>query len=208
MFGAFFILFFTLFSRPWKAKDPKSYFHIGVGAFNLVRAEAYHKVGGHETIRLRPDDDLKLGKIIKKAGFRQDAVLAPDFLCVEWYASLRDVVRGMEKNAFSGADYNVALVLFGVLFQGLCCIWPYIALFVTHGSTFVVYVAIVGLITLLFAYSAGLHGARRWYVVGFPFASILFIFILLRTMILNIVQGGISWRGAFYFLKELKKNKV
>jgi cellulose synthase/poly-beta-1,6-N-acetylglucosamine synthase-like glycosyltransferase len=208
MFGAFFVLFFTLFARPWKAKDPKSYFHIGIGAFNLVRAVAYQKVGGHETIRMRPDDDLKLGKIIKKAGFRQDVVLAPEFLCVEWYTSLRDVIRGLEKNAFSGADYNVALVLFGVLFQSLCCAWPYIALFVTHGLTFVVYVAIVGLITLFFAHSAGLHGARRWYVVGFPFASLLFIFILLRTMILNIVQGGIYWRGTFYSLKELKKNKV
>jgi glycosyltransferase involved in cell wall biosynthesis len=208
MFGAFFILFFTLFARPWKARDPKSYFHIGIGAFNLVRANAYRAVGGHETIRLRPDDDLKLGKIIKKAGFRQDVVLAPEFLSVEWYATLRDVIHGLEKNAFSGTDYNVGLVLFGVLFLGLSSVWPYIALFITHGPTFVVYVAVVCLISLLFAHSAGLHGAKRWYLVGFPFAATLFIFILLRTMILNLVQGGINWRGTFYSLKELKKNKI
>lgn len=208
MFGAFFVLFFTLFARPWKAKDPKSCFHIGIGAFNLVRAQAYRTVGGHETIRLRPDDDLKLGKIIKKAGFRQDVVLAPEFLSVEWYASLRDVIRGLEKNAFSGTDYNVGLVLFGVLFLSLCSIWPYIALFVTQGPAFVIYVAILGLITALFVHSAGLHGARRWYVVGFPFAAALFMFILLRTMIFNLVRGGITWRGTFYPLKELKKNKI
>ena len=208
MFGAFFVLFFTLFARPWKARDPKSCFHIGIGAFNLVRADVYRKVGGHETIRLRPDDDLKLGKIIKKAGFRQDVVLAPEFLSVEWYATLRDVIHGLEKNAFSGADYNVGLVLFGALFLSLCSIWPYIALFITHGPTFVVYVAVVCLISLLFAHSAGLHGAKRWYLVGFPFAATLFIFILLRTMILNLVQGGIFWRGTFYSLKELKKNKI
>jgi glycosyltransferase involved in cell wall biosynthesis len=208
MFGAFFILFFTLFARPWKAKDPRSSYHIGIGAFNLVRSEVYRQVGGHETIRLRPDDDLKLGKIIKKAGFRQDAALAPEFLSVEWYASFREVIRGLEKNAFSGTDYNVGLVLLGALFLILCGIWPYIALFVTHGPALVVYVAAVGLITLLFAHSANLHGARRWYVIGFPFAAMLFVFILLRTMLLNLAQGGITWRGTFYALKELKKNKV
>jgi len=100
------------------------------------------------------------------------------------------------------------LVLFGVLFLGLSSVWPYIALFITHGPTFVVYVAVVCLISLLFAHSAGLHGAKRWYLVGFPFAATLFIFILLRTMILNLVQGGINWRGTFYSLKELKKNKI
>lgn len=119
MFGASFILFFSLFARPWKAKDPTSRRHIGIGAFNLVRAEAYRRVGGHKTIRLRPDDDLKLGKIIKQAGFRQDVVYAPEFLAVEWYASLRELVRGLEKNAFSGADYSIGMVMFGVAFHML-----------------------------------------------------------------------------------------
>src|SRR5437016_4115309 len=49
--------------RPWKIRDPKSWRFGGVGAFNLVRTRAYAKAGGHTAIRLRPDDDLKLGKI-------------------------------------------------------------------------------------------------------------------------------------------------
>lgn len=208
MFGASFILFFSMFARPWKAKDPASRYHIGIGAFNLVRAEAYRQVGGHKTIRLRPDDDLKLGKIIKHAGFRQDVVFAPEFLAVEWYTSLRDAIRGLEKNAFSGTDYNIALVLFGVSFHVLCSVWPYVAIFVTHGVTRAVYAIVVGLITLLFVDSGRFHGAKPWYAIGFPFTAALFAFILLRTMILNIFQGGIYWRGTFYSLKELKGNRV
>lgn len=208
MFGASFILFFSLFARPWKAKDPGSRCHIGIGAFNLVRAEAYRQVGGHKTIRLRPDDDLKLGKIIKQAGFRQDVVYAPEFLGVEWYASLRELIRGLEKNAFSGADYRVGMVLFGVAFHMLCSVWPYLAIFVTHGATRVIYAMVVGLITLLFVDSARFHGAKPWHAIGFPLTAALFAFILLRTMILNIVQGGIYWRGTFYSLKELKGNRV
>jgi len=208
MFGASFILFFSLFTRPWKAKDPSSRCHIGIGAFNLVRSEAYHSVGGHQTIRLRPDDDLKLGKIIKQAGFRQDVTYASDYITVEWYASLGEVIRGLEKNAFSGADYSIGTVLSGAAFHLMASVWPYVAVFVTHGPARLVYCLIVVLITLLFMDCASYHGACLWHAAGFPLTAALFIYILLRTMILNLVQGGIYWRGTFYSLKELRDNKV
>ncbi|MBT1071098.1 glycosyltransferase [Pelotalea chapellei] len=208
MFGAAFIIFFSLFSRPWKARDPKSRCHIGIGAFNLVRTSAYRQVGGHETIRLRPDDDIKLGKIIKQAGFRQDAAYAPEFLAVEWYASVGEVIKGLEKNAFSGADYNIPLVLGGVMCHLFCSIWPFAAVFVTHGWIQGMYLATAALIMLMVADSARFHYSRQWYAVGYPLMSALFIYILLRTMLLNLIQGGISWRGTFYSLKELKANKI
>jgi hypothetical protein len=208
MFGASFIITFALFTRPWKAKDPASHCHIGIGAFNLVRAEAYRQVGGHETIRLRPDDDIKLGKIIKKSGFRQDVAYAPEFLAVEWYASVSEAVKGLEKNAFSGADYSIPLVLCGAVFHTLCNIWPFAALCVTGGLTWGVNVAVVVVTLLIFVDCARVHQVKTWYAIGYPLASALFVVILLRTMLLNLVQGGIYWRGTFYPLKELKANKV
>ncbi|HZV81511.1 MAG TPA: glycosyltransferase family 2 protein [Geobacteraceae bacterium] len=208
MFGASFIVFFSMFARPWKARDPGSRFHVGIGAFNLVRRDAYLAVGGHEVIRLRPDDDMKLGKILKGGGFRCDVAYGPEFLSVEWYGSLGEVVRGLEKNAFSGCDYRVRLVLSGVAFHLACTVWPYCALFLTHGATRGIYVAVVLLLTLLFADCATFHGSRRWYAAGFPLATLLFVWIILRTMVLNLVQGGIRWRGTFYPLEELKRNRV
>jgi len=208
MFGASFIIYFSLFSRPWKVKDPSSRWHIGIGAFNMVRAAAYRQVGGHETIRLRPDDDIKLGKILKKAGLRQDVAYAPEFLKVEWYASVREAIKGLEKNAFSGADYSILLVLSGVLFHALCSIWPFLAVFVTRGLTQGLYLLTSALILLAVADSARFHRSRPWYAIGYPLTSTLFIYILLRTMLLNLIQGGIYWRGTFYSLKELKANRV
>ena len=111
--GLAFIFFFGIFTRPWRAADPKSPCHIGIGAFNLLRSSAYRAVGGHQTIALRPDDDLKLGKIIKRGGFRQNVAYAPEFLVVEWYASLGEAIRGLEKNTFAGCDYRVGMVLGG-----------------------------------------------------------------------------------------------
>jgi cellulose synthase/poly-beta-1,6-N-acetylglucosamine synthase-like glycosyltransferase len=208
MFGASFIIYFSLFARPWKVRDPKNRWHIGIGAFNMVRAAAYRQVGGHETIRLRPDDDMKLGKIIKRGGLRQDVVYAPDFLTVEWYASVGEVIRGLEKNAFSGADYNIMLVLAGIVCHTLCSVWPFIAVFATRGWVQGFYCATVIVLLLGVADSARFHRSRPWYALGYPLTSALFVYILLRTMLLNLWRGGIYWRGTFYSLKELKANRI
>lgn len=208
MFGTAFVIIFSLFVRPWKARDPRSRFHIGIGAFNLVRSQAYKDVGGHAPIRMRPDDDIKLGKLLKKEGYRQDVVYGPDYLAVEWYASTGELIRGLEKNAFSGADYSVVLVLAGAMFHLLCSVWPFVAVAITTGAVQGVYLATVIIILLTVADSARFHQMRRWYALGYPLVSILFVYIMLRTMTLNLLQGGIYWRGTFYPLKELKKNQI
>jgi cellulose synthase/poly-beta-1,6-N-acetylglucosamine synthase-like glycosyltransferase len=208
MFGAAFGLFFGMFTRPWKAADPRSACHIGIGAFNLVRAAAYRQVGGHQTIALRPDDDLKLGKIIKKAGFRQRLVYGTGLITVEWYTSVHELVLGLEKNAFAGTDYRLWLAASGVLFHLVASLWPYLALMVTAGATLAVYVAIVSVISLIVADGARFHGASPWYALGFPLTAGLFVFIIIRTVICNLAKGGIVWRGTLYPLTELRKNRV
>ena len=208
MFGVSFMVIFALFSRPWKAKDPKSRYHIGIGAFNMVRTEAYRHVGGHETIRLRPDDDIKLGKIIKTNGFRQGVAYAPEFLAVEWYASIAEVFKGLEKNAFSGTDYSIMMVVGGAASQIICSVWPFAALFLTSGVTWGLNLAIIVLSLVLYTDCARFHHSNSWYAIGYPLATTIFAVIMIRTMILNLVLGGIYWRGTFYSLKELKANKV
>jgi cellulose synthase/poly-beta-1,6-N-acetylglucosamine synthase-like glycosyltransferase len=95
--GVTFGLFLGLFTRPWRAPDRRSTCHIGIGAFNLVRTRVYRQVGGHQRIALRPDDDLKLGKLIKKSGFRQSLVYGNGLISVEWYAGVREMALGLRK---------------------------------------------------------------------------------------------------------------
>lgn len=206
--GLTFIFFFGLFTRPWRAADPQSPSHIGIGAFNLLRRSTYQAVGGHLTIALRPDDDLKLGKIIKKGGFRQNVAYAPEFLAVEWYASLGEAIHGLEKNAFSGCDYRVGMVLGGVAVQWIFGLWPYLALLVTEGAVWGLNLFIILLFTALLMRGAALHGEQRRFAWGFPLGLCLFSWILLRTMILNLYQGGIVWRGTFYPLDQLRRNRI
>jgi hypothetical protein len=207
-FAVLFTFSFLSFAKPWKARDPKSWFFVGVGAFNLVRAAAYRAVGGHERLRLRPDDDLKLGKVLKRSGARQDVAGGRGMVRVEWYHSLGEMIRGLEKNMFAGVEYSVLLSIGGGLFQLLLGVVPLIALFVTTGPARLLFGAQVACGLGAMAFVAYGTGARLRTVLLSPAVSLLFVFILWRTMILNLSQGGIRWRGTFYSLRQLKANRV
>jgi cellulose synthase/poly-beta-1,6-N-acetylglucosamine synthase-like glycosyltransferase len=208
MFIGTFSLFFALFVKPWKAKDPGSPRHVGIGAFNLVRASAYRAVGGHRAIAMRPDDDLKLGKLLKKNGFRQEFLFGVRMLKVEWYASIRELVQGLMKNAFSAVDYRVSVVVFSTLTQLVILVWPFLALFLTSGPTRWLNLASVLVLVGLGWLNAPLAGVRRWHGVGFPLATLLFLYIVWRATLKTLLNDGIDWRGTHYPLAELKANKL
>ena len=84
MMIAFFQTLFVFGHRPWKVADPKSNDHMGVGAFNMVRRKAYESVGTYERLRMEVLDDMKLGKVIKQAGFAQRNVFGEDLISIHW----------------------------------------------------------------------------------------------------------------------------
>ncbi|HEX8906015.1 MAG TPA: glycosyltransferase family 2 protein [Longimicrobiaceae bacterium] len=207
-FGVFFGIMFATYSRPWRVKIPESASHVGVGAFNLVRAEAWRRIGGFHAIALRPDDDMKLGKLVKKHGLRQDFVNAADHVRVEWYHSLGEAVRGLRKNGFAGVDYRLWLIVCATVWQVLFFIWPFAAVFVTHGATRALYAATVAIILLLFAGAARQQRVPMWYGVAVPLASAIFIAVIWNATLYALVHRGIEWRGTHYPLDELRANRV
>ena len=47
-----------------------------------------------------------------------------------------------------------------------------------------------------------------YYFALHPVSSALFVYILLRSMVLTLGRGGVVWRGTFYPLEELRKGIV
>ena len=202
------IVIFGLALRPWKARDPKSRHFVGVGAFNLVRASAYRRAGGHEPIRLRPDDDIKLGKILKQSGARSDVLTGRGMVSVEWYRTIGETIDGLMKNSFSVAQYRPVLMVAGAVFYLIVGLAPLAAAILGAGPVRLLgglAVVVQLLVHLAVAREAGLPKAS---VLFYPIIYVLFAWILLRAMVLNTVQGGIVWRGTFYSLEELRKNRV
>ncbi len=208
VFVGAFSIFFSLYARPWKAKDPKSKWCIGIGAFNLVRRDVYRMVGTHQAIAMRPDDDIKLGKLIKKHGYRQEFLFGRQMLHVEWYASVPELVDGLMKNAFAGLDYSVSAIVAASVAQFLLNVWPFLGIFLTHGSTRIVNTVVVLVILALCRNTVRFLTVAPWHGIGFPIATLLFIYIMWRSMLTALLYGGINWRGTRYSLAELKANKV
>ena len=209
VFVVAFGFFFSIFSRPWRATDSSPDHHVGVGAFNLVRREFYLRHGGHEPIRMRPDDDMKLAKHLKKNGGRQELVFGRGMIAVEWYRSMAEAARGLEKNAFSGVEYSLPRLIAASIGVVVMFLWPFLAIFATEGATRIAYLAVVLLLIGLVTGMAIRSGAGKpWLALLFPIGVLAFLVLLWRASILTLLRGGIDWRGTFYPLDELRANKV
>jgi glycosyltransferase involved in cell wall biosynthesis len=193
--------------RPWLAHDPRSRSHAGVGAFNLVRASTYRKLGGHEPIRLRPDDDVKLGKLMKAGGF-SEFMLGDGALTVAWYDSAGAMVRGLTKNAYAGADYRFWVPPVAALATVLLYLWPVAALAFTSGPALWLNAASVFAMLVIGCDQTRFTGGRWWHGLFLPLGMAVFAFILLRSQWVTHWTGGITWRGTHYPLRELKENRV
>ncbi|MCA9061228.1 MAG: glycosyltransferase, partial [Planctomycetaceae bacterium] len=92
-----------------RTRFPMAY--AGVGAFNLIDADFYRRMGGHKALRLNVLDDMYLGKHVKQAGGIHNLKFGPDLLAVRWQPSWWGIITGLEKNGFAALGYSIPRVL-------------------------------------------------------------------------------------------------
>lgn len=208
MFVAAFGLFFSMYARPWKARDPKSRAHVGVGAFNLVRTSLYRSFGGHSRIAMRPDDDMKLGKLVKLAGGRQRFLSGGGAVRVEWYSSLPEAIDGLMKNAFSGVDYSYGLLLGATVAQAWTNLWPFVGMIVCDGPVRAACALSAAMIVFVAGTFARAGRMSPLFGLTFPIATIVFLYVLWKAALRTSREGGIRWRETLYPLDELRANRL
>jgi len=177
---------------------------MGVGAFNLVRREAYTAVDGHRSVSLCPVDDIMLGKRIKTCGFRQECMIGYDFVSVPWYGSVSEMADGLHKNIFAGYGYSLTRYLAASAVQLLMGIWPLLGLFLTSGMAQVLNGLIVGIRFVSVARAARQASVNASCAFWSPFSPWVLLYITSRAVFTTVLRGGITWRGTFYPLRDLK----
>lgn len=203
-----FAFFFNFYLRPWRVNDPQSRAHIGIGAFNLVRATCYRAVGGHTALAMRPDDDLKLGKIIKQHRFIQHLLSGNRLVRVEWYASLREMIVGLEKNTFAVVDYQAILIFASTSLVFAMIIWPFLALLLVSGLAWWLNLVCCFLLLGMAARTAASMEYPLTCAIAIPVAALLMIYIQWRSTWLALQNRGIRWRDTLYSLEELRANRI
>jgi len=208
MMIAFFQTMFVFGHRPWKVADPKSKDHMGVGAFNLIRRSVYEAVGTYEALRMEVLDDMKLGKVVKEAGFAQRNVFGGDLISLRWARGARGVVDNLTKNFFAVLSFQwwrTLISAFGLAFLNL---GPFLGVCLAHGWARLPYA--IALLSM-FAIYVGMSWRSRvpaYYFLLHPLSTALFIYTLLLSMFHALWNDGIIWRGTRYPLEELRKGMV
>lgn len=208
MMLAFFQLMFVFGHRPWKVADPKAKDHIGVGAFNLVRRKVYEAVGTYEALRFEVVDDMKLGKLIKNAGFRQRNVLGEDLLELHWAQGALGVVRNLTKNFFAVMSFQAWRAIGFCVAAAFINIMPFAGVFLAHGPARIPYAVALGCLFFLYFGMSLFSDVRPWYVLLHPLGTLLFIYTMLRSMAFALRNHGVEWRGTMYPLDELRRGLV
>ncbi len=202
---------FFFSARPHLVEDAQSDAFMGVGAFNLVKAQALRAAGGFEWLGLEIADDVGVGLMLKRFQAKSRMLLAPRQVAVEWYPTLKAMVRGLEKNLFAVMcnfslvrALRVATILLalglGPLLSVLCAPWvsPWVSM--------------LGLLALVSTGISALALKRRFDQNVLPalFAPLGFLILcamVLRSTWVTLRQGGIEWRGTKYPLASLKAHQ-
>ena len=208
VFISFFGMGFHLATDPARLSNPNSRSYVGVGAFQMLRREAYEACGTHRRLAMEVIDDMKLGKLVKLAKLRSGLAVAQSFISVEWHLGLGNLVRGVEKNFFAGAQFRLSVVARQVLALLLMNVLPFVGLLFGHGWMRV-FAAVSVLIALCF--HTGVDIVMRippLYCLTVPLGALLTCYMVLRSTLTTLRQGGIVWRNTFYPLDDLRRGLV
>ncbi len=179
----------------------------GTGAFNLVRTDAWRAIGGHAPLRLEVVDDVWLGGLLLRAGFRTRIWHAPDALTVEWGGTPRELLRVTTKNLFAALRYRTAAALAATAVVGGLLAATLAAPLLAGRAGWLPFAAFA---------TGGLPGvvlARRmgWEPLAgvlAPFARTVLPVVMLHSVATTLRHGGVRWRGTFYPLAQLRAGQA
>jgi hypothetical protein len=142
---------------------------------------------------MRPDDDLRLGRALKEAGFRQGVAYGTGTVWVEWHRSLAGAVRGLGKSLFPGVDYRLSAALLASLGLFATNVLPFFGVFLARRAlTRLLFGADVLVLFAMYARGARRSGTPAYLAALHPFGASALIFAMLRSTYKTLVRGGIE----------------
>lgn len=200
MFG----LLYAMNAPLGRLEDPRSRAHAGIGAFNLVRAEAFRAIGGFLHLTLSVDDDMRLAKALKFAGYRARLLIGRGAVSVRWQVGLGGLIRGLEKNFFAAMNFRLENAFGAVALLIVLGVLPYAGLFV--GPWWARLACGLGVASIAATVGAmARHTRIGWYYAALmPMAAVFTMVAVVRSVVLTLLRGGVRWRGRLYPLDQLR----
>jgi len=204
----FFLGYVNALDLPSLGK-PGSKAFAGAGAFNMVRREEYEKTEGFSWLKMEIGDDVGLGMMmVEQAGVKSRLATAIHSLEVQWYRNVPELVRGLEKNSFSCmARFEIkravgaSLIFLGTLTALIgTFFFPFLWTRIAGGI-------VLAALLLMAGVAFRKVDSPIWSTLLSPLTFPLFSWILMRSTWKTLRSGGITWRGTFYPMDQLKEGQ-
>ncbi|MAB82103.1 MAG: hypothetical protein CMJ24_01545 [Phycisphaerae bacterium] len=196
--------------RLWSVQDPHSDAAMGVGAFNLVRRDAFEAAGGFEALRLEVIDDVGVAVLIKEHGGATTAAFAAPCLHLSWYECFGDFISGIERGTAKFPTWCPRWVMAGfVLLLAVLDLSPFIALAAWGLSDVVGWIGLAASswVLLLSVLVSTRFGTSRLFALAAPLNTILLALVGLRIVFGGARDGRITWRGNEYDVADLRRGE-
>ncbi len=198
-----FLVFTTLPIRNvYASKNPA--FAAANGAFILIPAATYRKIGGHTSVKGEMAEDIKFAQYIKRQGLKLVYGDGSYTYAVRMYDSLRGIWDGFSKNMFPAMGSSLAILGIWLLFQITTQILPgvfvIVALLRRDASVAGGYLPLFHLLVALgirFALSLRFRQAL-WGTLTHSIGWCIVIAIAIHSAYLALSGKGHTWKGRLY----------
>jgi len=198
---------FFLSLRTWKVDRPNSSAYAGIGAFNMVRTEAFRKTLGFPWLKMEITDDVALSMMMHHSGAHVAIFAAFEELELLWYPTTHAMAKGLEKNLFGALGfYNYGTFVGRLLLFGLFFLGPFVAM-LPHGIPNLWILGVSALLGLSLISGRFSVWRTNSFISGFlgPIGTFFIGYPAIRSAFLAWRQGGIVWRDTLYSIEQLKK---
>lgn len=207
--GAAFMTSFLLGTRALRVGRPGSRAYVGIGAFNLVQRRAFERTRGFAWLRLEILDDVGLGLMMRDAGARASFAVGLGDVAITWYASLGAMARGLEKNMFGAfCRYRASRLVAFVTMSALVIAGPLVALaapprpWLPAMSAAALALVVVNAIVL----ARRTRRPATQFLLA-PVGAAILTLLVVRSAWRCVRDGGVTWRGSFYPLDDLREGQ-
>ena len=196
---------FFLATRIWEVKNQNSF--VGVGACGLVRRSLLSQSPGLPWLKMEVVDDLALAQLAWQVEGKLDVYWGRECLGVEWYPSMGDLIRGLEKNLFAGAQYQYWRALLGIIGILFVAVAPWLSIF--SGNWLLSLTAVGAFSGYWLAWISGDKAQGVGWLERLISPLLLFViaWALARSTFITWRQGGIQWRETFYSIADLRRGQ-
>jgi len=205
-------LVFTALSFGFPARlvnDPHRPEAIANGQFILIPRPVYEKLGGHEAVRGRIDEDKALAELVKRSGHHLVIADGRSVARTRMYTSLPEIWEGWTKNIYLGLQDRLWLLLFGavagLLGALLLPFWLIGSLYwlASQGGPAPAVVVVQALVVWGYLIAQRMRASQEMgisplYAFTLPLGALLFTAMMVVSAY-NVLSGrGVTWKGRVY----------